>query len=153
MPADSRYCGICGQDTHGKPNQRAVFATLTLAQILQLVGFTAGAVAFAGFFVDFFGVGGTTLASANSFWFDLVPITVGISALCVFLPVRGYVVSGLPLIAVGIAFGLRGITDAATIGAPGYGAGFWMIVFGSIALTFCWAAIEFTQDRERKKDS
>jgi len=43
-------------------------------QVQVLIGLTGGIVGFAGFFVDFFSAGGTTLASASSGWFDLVPI-------------------------------------------------------------------------------
>jgi hypothetical protein len=111
----------------------ALTTTISLRQGPRLMGFAAGAVTFAGFFVDFFGAGGTSLSSASSVWFDLVPICVGIATLCLYLPVPGIVVSGLPLLAAGITFGLRGLASAANI--DGYGAGFRMIALGSLALS------------------
>ena len=104
-------------------------------QVQVLIGLTGGIVGFAGFFVDFFSAGGTTLASASSGWFDLVPILTGIATVALLLP-RFRIFSGLGLVSVGIAFGLRGVISGLADLFPhsravGYGAGFWMVVIGS----------------------
>ena len=107
-----------------------------------MIGFAGGVVGFVGFFLNFFSAGGTSLSSASSGWFDLVPIFIGLSALALFLPKYGFMFSGLSLISLGITFGLRGLIagDVAGRAGTGYGTGFWMITIGSGALALAWLA-------------
>ena len=108
-----------------------------------LVGFAGGAVGFVGFFLNFFSQGGSSLSSASLGWFDLVPIFLGLSALALFLPKYKFLFSGLSLISLGLAFGIRsGITSVNIPNVPhgifGYGTGFWMITIGSGVLAMAW---------------
>lgn len=106
-----------------------------------IIGLIGGGVAFGGFFVDFLNTGGSSLASASSGWFDLVPIFVGLSVLAFFLPRFGFVFSGLSLISLGVTFGFRGlISGLHASGGTGYGTGFWMVTVGSGVLALAWMA-------------
>jgi hypothetical protein len=112
----------------------------------MVLGFAGGVVGFLGFFLNFFNHGGTSLSASSSGWFDLVPIFIGLSALALFLPKYGFVFSGLPLISLGITFGLRGLVAGSVAGHAGtsYGTGFWMIAGGSGVLAICWLLLIFT---------
>jgi hypothetical protein len=110
---------------------------------MALVGLVGGVVAFVGFFLNFFSQGGTSLASTSSGWFDLIPIFIGLSTMALFLPRYGFAFSGLSLISLGVAFGLRGLIaglarELHTSSGFGYGTGFWMIAVGSGVLTLTW---------------
>lgn len=109
--------------------------------VATVVGVIAGGVGFAGFWVNFFSSGDSTLASASSGWFDLVPIFIGLGVIGLFMPRLNYFFSGLPLISLGVVFGMRGFISGlgrlfgAAGGRLGYGPGFWMICFGAGILT------------------
>jgi hypothetical protein len=133
------------------------------------VGAIGGVAAFVGFFVNFFGgsgliaQGGTSLMSAGTFWYDLVPICAGLATLALFAGRVGFLASGLPFGAIGIAFTIRydfnqfgsglhqlagalsgaGIPglNASGLVAPSLGAGFWLIVLGSALLAVAWLFI------------
>ena len=110
-----------------------------LRLVLVLVGLAGGAIGFWGFFVNFFHQPNTGLYSASSVWFDLIPIFIGIGAIGLAMPggLRAFT-SGLPLLSMGIVFGIHGVFVGLTRGAlrPSSGYGFYMISVGSGILTF-----------------
>lgn len=116
---------------------RVMFTTLGLA---------AGVVGFVGYWMNFFAQGNSSLSSANSWWYNLVPIFIGLGLIGLFMPRMNYFFSGLPLIALGLVFGIRGDTPAIQLlagaahvptGNLSYGPGFWMVAIGAGVLTLC----------------
>jgi hypothetical protein len=109
-----------------------------LRLVLVVIGLAGGAIGFWGFFVNFFHQPNTGLYNANSVWFDLIPIFIGIGAIGLALPggLKAFT-SGLPLLSMGIVFGIHGIFGTiAHAGAPlSWGHGFYMISIGSGVLT------------------
>lgn len=118
---------------------------------LTVLGIAAGAVGFAGFWVNFFSTGGSSLASASSGWFDLVPIFLGLGVIGLLMPRMNYFFSGLPLISLGITFGMRGFISGLGVGGSrlGYGPGFWMICIGAGVCTLAALMIIGGELRER----
>lgn len=109
-----------------------------LRLLVVLIGLAGGTIGFWGFFVNFFHQPNTGLYSASSVWFDLIPIFIGIGAIGLALPggLKAFT-SGLPLLSMGIVFGIHGIFGTITHGGPllSWGYGFYMISIGSGILT------------------
>ncbi len=121
---------------------------VTYRLVASVVGVAAGALGFIGFFLDFFSRSGTSLSSASSGWFDLVPIFLGLATLAVLVPRYAFPASGLGLGSLGIAFGIHGLAaglasqvSRAQGATLGYGIGFWCIVIGSGVLSLAWVAL------------
>ena len=109
-----------------------------LRVVLVLIGLAGGAIGFWGFFVNLFHKPNTGLYSVGSVWFDLIPIFIGIGVIGLAMP--GWLTaftSGLPLLAMGIVFGIHGILGGGVVGGLGasWGYGFYMISVGSGILT------------------
>ena len=106
---------------------------------LVLIGLAGGAIGFWGFFVNFFHQPNTALYSSSTVWFDLIPIFIGIGAIGLAMPggLRAFT-SGLPLLSMGIVFGIHGVFVGFTrpgFRGPSWGYGFYMISVGSGILT------------------
>ena len=121
---------------------------VTYRLVASVFGVAAGALGFIGFFLDFFSRSGTSLSSASSGWFDLVPIFLGIATLAILVPRYAFAASGLGLGSLGIAFGIHGLAaglasqvSRAQGATLGYGIGFWCIVIGSGVLSLAWVAL------------
>lgn len=111
-----------------------------LRLVLVLIGLAGGAIGFWGFFVNFLHKPNTGLYGVGSVWFDLIPIVIGIGVIGLAKP--GWLTaftSGLPLLAMGIVFGIHGILGGVVVGGRGlgtsWGYGFYMISAGSGILT------------------
>jgi hypothetical protein len=109
-----------------------------LRLVLVLIGLAGGAIGFWGFFVNFFHRPNTGLYSVGSVWFDLIPIFIGIGLIGLAMP--GWLTaftSGLPLLAMGIVFGIHGTLGGGVVAGLGasWGYGFYMISAGSGILT------------------
>jgi hypothetical protein len=109
-----------------------------LRLVLVLIGLAGGAIGFWGFFVNLFHKPDTALYRASSGWFDLVPIFIGIGTIGLAMP-GGLkaLTSGLPLLSMGIVFGIHGFIGGLirAVGGPSWGYGFYMISVGSGILT------------------
>jgi hypothetical protein len=147
-----------GPPLGGQPDEvtsRANPHTL-LSLILVLIGLVGGVIGFWGFFVNFFHQPNTGLYSASSIWFDLIPIFIGLGVIGLALP-GGLKVftSGLPLLSMGIVFGIHGIFGGLVSDArePSWGYGFYMISVGSGVLTLASLSLVALWLRDRSQRS
>jgi hypothetical protein len=137
------------EEEGNQPGRVAIEAS-TVRLVATVIGIVAGAVAFSGFFVPFFTQAFSALSNLSDWsypWFWLVPIFTGLSVLGLLVPRIGYVASGMALIPLGVACGVRGFVAAITpIGHVNhafgrYGTGFWMIVVGAGVLSLMWLVV------------
>ncbi len=119
--------------------RRVAPAVMRLALIL--IGVAGGVVGFWGYFVNFVNYPHhphTGLYLNSSVWFDLIPISIGLGTIGLALPraLRVFT-SGLPLLAMGIAFSIRGIFGDLITNpfVSSWGYGFYMISVGSGVVT------------------
>jgi hypothetical protein len=131
-----------GPPLAGQPDKvtNSANAHSVLRLVLVLIGLAGGAIGFWGFFVNLVHKPNTGLYSVGSVWFDLIPIFIGIGVIGLAMP--GWLTaftSGLPLLAMGIVFGIHGILGGVVVGGQGlgtsWGYGFYMISAGSGILT------------------
>ena len=107
-------------------------------------GLAAGAVAFAGYFVNFYSHE-PALSSWNvGGWWFFVPISTGLGTLGLLIRRAPLFTSGLPLMAMGLALGFFVYESTVRIPFPPLGYGFWMITVGAGGVVLAgWGLIVF----------
>jgi hypothetical protein len=128
-----------GQNMNAQQLMARLQMSSTAVTVNDLIGVAGGLLVFIGFFLAAITAGGQdySYSSHGGFWGCLVPVLGGISAIALLVPpARRFagIFLALGAGAWGVGVGVRVLN----VGSLGYGAGWWMIFIGGIALCYGW---------------